>query len=173
MPTLDELIETGENPIRVIRIRNGLSLRKAAGKIGCHYQALYMLEHGMYLTVLSAILYWAVSVSDFTELQIREAYSLFRSGKQVLAQEKYSLSVIGIDSLGMPGDNPVLKFREYLGLTQSAFCKQLCLPVALLYMAEKKSASLPPSLRCVFEDLNIPGTVIQEMVERYKIVEGR
>lgn len=160
-----------QNPIFIIRSQQGLSLRRTADAITCHYQALYMVEHGMYVNVLPKILDWAIEVSDRTRQQIEYDYMIFRSIKQDEAREIYSLDSLDINSLGTPGKNPVRKFRDYLGLTQSAFCKDLCIPVALLYTAEQKSVSLPKTLKKIFQDLGIPNLVIQEMIDRYELVD--
>lgn len=161
-----------KNPIRSIRKSQGLTIRGAAKKIKCNYQTLYMVEHGMYMDVLPNILTWALQVGDSVkEDEIQFTYMLFRSEKQDLAREKYSLSTLGISCLGAPGDNPVLKLREYLGLKQSAFCKELCIPIALLYYAENKSVSLPKQLKNIFCDLGIPQVVIDEMICRYELVD--
>lgn len=168
--SLEELIETGANPIRVIREGMGLSIRKAAQKIGCHYQALYMCEHGMYRSVLPVVLTWAEQNSDFSRHQIDAAYSKFRETKKQVAREKYSLHLVKIEALGEPGDHPVLRLRESLGLNQSSFCKEFCVPVALLYVAENKAASLPIELRSGLADVGLPSTVLQEMVDRYEMV---
>lgn len=158
-----------QNPIRSIRVGQGLSLRKAADKIGCHYQALYMTEHGMYMTVPPRILDWAVDTSDYIITQINIGYMLFRSEKQDIAKEKYSLEELNLECLGAPGDNPVRKLRSYLRLTQSAFCKDLCVPVALLYSAE--NGSLPKKLKNIFMDLGIPDLIIDEIVDRYEVLD--
>lgn len=170
-PSLEELIESGSNPIRVIREGMGLSIRKAAHKIGCHYQALYMCEHGMYRYVLPVVLAWAGQSSDFSRQQIEDAYTVFRSKKKCAAKEKYSLHMVKIDVLGEPGDNPVLRLRESLGLTQSGFCKEFCIPVALLYVAENKASSLPQELRIGLADIGLSSLVLQEMSDRYEMVD--
>lgn len=163
-------MEAGANPIRVIREGMGLSIRKAAQKIGCHYQALYMCEHGMYRHVLPVVLTWAEQNSDFTRHQIDAVYSRFREAKKRLARDKYSMHLVKIDALGEPGDHPVLRLRESLGLNQSSFCKELCIPVALLYVAENKAVSLPSELRAGLADVGLTSTVLQEMVDRYEMV---
>lgn len=160
-----------QNPIRLIRESQGLTLRKAAEKIDCNYQTLYMIEHGMYLTVLPKVLDWAIKFTDSDKSKIEYNYMLFRTEKQDLAKEKYSLNSIKVDSLGIPGDHPILSFRMFLGLTQSAFCKELCIPVALLYYSETVAVSLPKKLRNMFYDLGVPGNVVDEIVCRYELIE--
>lgn len=156
-----------ENPIRVIRRGKSLSLRQAAVKVGCHYQAIYMTEHGMYFSIPPTILTWAVKSSDLGGPQIEIMYCEFRSVKIDEASKAYNLNCIEIDSLGPPGTNPVKAFRESLGLSTSKFCKQFRIPVALLYEAEHRAVSLSKKMREVLQDMRVPNRVILEMGSRY------
>lgn len=157
-----------ENPIWRIRHDNGLSLRRAADKIGCHYQSIYMTEHGMYERVLGIIMDWAVSNSDWDRYRIDDSYFLFKRYRRLLAMEKYGLESLTVGCLGPPGDNPVRQLRRFLDMTQSKFCKELCLPVALLYTAENSCKSLPWTMYNVLKDLRVPDEVVQEMSDRYE-----
>lgn len=165
------LTETEENPIKVIRTLNGLSQRKAAAKIGCHYQLVYMAEHGMYFNIPPVLLRWLEDNSDSPRLHIMVAYDEFQVRRRNEAREKYSLGSLGVGSLGVPGENPVSSLRRYLDLSQSAFCKALCIPVALLYNSERDTAP-SPKLLYIFEQLGIPKPVINEMIERYEIIDA-
>lgn len=160
-------MDSQENPIRAIRRYNGLSLRNAAIKIGCHYQAVYMTEHGMYFRVPPSILYWAGGVGDMTEAKIEEVYQSYRAAKLVDASERYSMAKLRVDDLGIPGENPVRGLRNFLGFTSSKFCKEFCVPVSMLYEAENNSKSLPGKLADVLRQMGVPSVVIQEMDDRY------
>lgn len=160
-------VEGHENPVRAIRNYNGLSLRKAAKRIGCNYQAIYMTEHGMYFRVPPIILDWAGGVGDKTEDQIEKAYDAYRDGRIKATSEKFSMHMLRVDDLGIPDENPVLSLRKFLQLTTSGFCKEFCVPVSMLYEAENHAKSLPSKLADIFEQMGVSPVVIQEMEDRY------
>ncbi len=172
--TATELIESGENPIRVIRLSMGLSLRDAADKIGCHHQALYMNETGAYAHPLPVVMAWLVENSDYEPIEIELAYAVFVTTCRTRAGFKHGFKTADIDDLGAPGENPIQKFREHFGLTRSAFCKTVCVSSSLMYTLENEgaqhvAAKIPPSLMSVFKELGVDKVVRDEMVERYEV----
>lgn len=169
MPSYDELLEKGENPIRVIRTEQGLSIRRAAEKIGCHYQTVYMAEHGMCDPLFAVVLLWASANSEYTLPQITDAYDMFLARKRGLAREMYSLEMLPTTAVGIPGTNPIRSLRQYLGLTTSRFCKDLCIPVSLLHNSERAD-SLPGAMCVALYSLGVDGELIEEIAERYELL---
>jgi len=162
-------LEGGENPVKLIRRQNGLSQRAAAEKIGCHYQLVYMSEHGMYWRIPVKIIDWMLENSPYTRYEIEDSYAVFKVQHRKIAIDEYSLGSLDVDALGKPGENPIVRLRESLGLKQSSFCKALCIPVAVLYLAEH-DGFLPNVLRVSLLDLSIPLAVIEEIDARFEIM---
>lgn len=148
---------------------NGLSMRKLAHKIGCHYQLIYMSAHGMYFSIPPIVLAWVVDSGDASESDIKQKYRMFQCEVRADSAERHSLGKLSINSLGVPGDNPIRSLRSYLGLSQSGFCKDLCLPVTMVYRAERET-SLPPKIMDVLEEVCVPDHVLQEIVARYEVL---
>lgn len=164
-----DLADTSANPIRAIREGMGLSIRKAAIKIGCHHQTLFMNEKGMFGRVLPVIMMWLTDNSDYSEQDINDSYRGWIAYRRRQAVDKYQFYTVTVAAIGIPGENPVTMFRGHLGLTQSAFCKELCVPIAIMYNAEgHRSNSLPRTIKRLLTELGVPRQVVQEMIDRYE-----
>lgn len=161
-------MEGGENPVKLVREQLGLTQRKAADKIGCHYQTVYMAEHGMFIPIPPVILQWVASELGGPREAVEHFYKLFQLEQRDAACERHGLKTLSLDCLGLPGEHPIQRLRGFLGLNQSQFCKQLCIPVVWLYEAEKKALTFPHRLRVVLEDIGIPKVVLSEIAERYE-----
>lgn len=161
----------GVNPIAYIRKLNGLTQRKLAVRIGCHYQTVYMAEHGLLVPLAPRVRDWASEASDYSFQDIERVYRWSQRMHRVMASARHVLVNLTIDSLGVPGSNPVKSLREFLQLSQSAFCKEFCIPVAWIYVAETGN-SLPNRLRSVLGDIGVPEDVLAEMKERYGVING-
>lgn len=165
----DELLERGENPVHAIRLGLGLSMRRAAEKIGCHYQTIYMVEHGMCEYIFPVVFRWAVENSDFTGYQIEDSFNMFLARKRGVAREKYSLETLPVAALGIPGTNPIKSLRQFLGLSTSGFCKDLCIPVALLHSSEK-AKNFSGSMCIALHAAGIDERILEEIEERYGLL---
>lgn len=168
MASYEDLIERGENPIRTVRLAQGLSIRRAADKIGCHYQTVYMAEHGMCDALFPVVLWWAVENSEYTADQIEGAFAVFRSCKRQITAERYSLEQLPVSALGEPGADPLRSLRTFLGLSTSGFCKEFCVSVSVLHNAERVQF-MPASIQTTLKEMGVPVPVMSEMLERYSL----
>lgn len=169
MASYEKLIERGENPIRTVREAMGLSMRRAAEKIGCHYQTVYMAEHGMCDPLFPTMLWWAVSNSEYSAVQIEAAFAEFRGRVRNATVEKYSLESLPVSALGTPGTDPLRSLRGYLGLSTSGFCKAFCVSVSVLHHAESV-LFLPAAIQSTFQEMGVPEEIVTEMLERYSLL---
>lgn len=171
--SLDGLVDTGENPIRAIRNDLGLSLRQAAEKIGCNYQALYMNELGTYPRVLPVILDWLSTHSEYSEKTISLAYTIHNIASLQEAAEKYGTRESDISWLGKPEENPIVAFRERLGMSRSAFSKNFHIPISVMFSVENIKFSnyarnVPDIILTNLAVTLVPEVVLDEMEERYR-----
>lgn len=125
----------------------------------------------MYDRILPTVLDWVVSVGDYTEYEIETAYALYQMRHRHEAAYKYGFGSLSIVSLGEYGKNPIKALRHKLGLSQYRFCRDLCIPVALLYTAENTAVSFPKSLRDVLYELGVPDRVLSEIASRYEVLD--
>lgn len=162
-----DAFEPGLNPVKVLRDSIGLSQRKAAAEIGCHYQTVYFAEHGMFIPLPPVIMDWAVNVGPYTRSDIVVGYALFQLHRRVGARIKHSIEILTVECLGFPDENPIRNLRKSLNLTQSGFCKEFCIPASWLYDAENVADVFPQRLESIMGKIGFPESLLEEISWRY------
>lgn len=160
------------SPIRYIRDLKGLTIRGAAESIGCNYQALYLNEIGCYSSILPTTLVWLVNETGWTEEDLNAAYKYYIQVSRDWAKDMFSWETVNLTALGSPGDNPIIKFREYFDLSRAGLCKVLKIPIQSLYVAENPDSprlvtKIPPQLIRVLRQMGVSSDVLMEMEDRY------
>lgn len=171
---LDAIELRSVSPIRFVREANNLSIRDAADAIGCHHQALYHNEIGCYSHILPVIMDWLVQNSDYKQGHLKLAYQRYQEHVRAKSKDLYNWAGVTLEHIGVPGDNPIIKFREHFDMSRAGLCKVLCLPTATLYAAENPDAgnlmaAVPVDLIHWLEWCGVSEEVLQEMVERYQV----
>lgn len=152
------------NPVREVRLSRNRTLREFASDIGVHYQAVYLNESGVYPYILPRIKKYLTQKLglDGRELDLR--YSAFVYVQRCSFEARYAPY-----SLPEPltGDSPIVRWRESLGLTQSALAKALCIqPVLLSKVENKRSAMIPSQMLEALRDIKFPKELIEELEYR-------
>lgn len=138
-------------------------MAQAAQQAGCHLQAFFLQEQGVYHDVLPAIAVWAQEQGlNLPEMQ-RE-YHEFQKEKRVQNGELYGISII---ELGPPEGNPFVELRNQLRLSRMGFAKRFCVHPGLLYRVEQGiSRSLPIQLREALLQAGCSQSVLDELAFR-------
>lgn len=142
MPRTKHSLST--NPIRQVREQLGLSLDDMSKAIGCHLQALYMNESGVYPSILPEILHWLVG-RGYNRVELLLQYDEFvDKTRESFRNKYYPYELPKPDALRCP----LRLWRESLGISRAGLAKGLCVQPSLLYRVEQgKAQSLPSQLR--------------------------
>lgn len=150
-----------ENPIRVIRKRQQLTLEEMAAACGVHLQAVYLNERGCYHGVLPVIRQWIIKQGYEPELLDSEYIEY-----QTYVRKEFGKSV-NSDTYQVQAPTPLhpfIQFRTDLGQSRMGIAKVLAVHPAGLYRLERAEAhGLSGQLKIALHDAGFRDWVIQEL----------
>lgn len=129
---------TPVNPFRALRERQGLSQYEFARRCRISKHAVLRLEQGMYAQALPAVLEYATSVTDKSNLTYEKEYHDF----QIATRESNSrlLGDLLLELTACPvGNHPFTYLRENRGLNQTEVAKRLCIAQNTVFYFEKRA----------------------------------
>lgn len=156
-------VQLSENPIRIIRLREHKTIKEFADRCNVHYQALYLTECGVHPTPLRSVVRECVDLG-YDEEQIHSDYLEFVKGQRAKFEDQFSpFSLPDVDMTY----SPVVLWRQTLGLTRTAFCKQICVQPALQMRLEQgKSQTIYEQLLTALRDVHFPEGLLHEFSDR-------
>lgn len=148
-----------ENPVRRVRHAGNLTLDKASSEAGCHLQAFFLQEQGVYPEILPAIRAWVLSKNYFGAAT---EYELYQAEKRHVYGDMFHLDTFELSAPS--AQNPIVQLRGDLGLSRMAFAKRFCVHPGLLYRGEVgTSHSLPEQLRQALQGAGMKDSVLDEL----------
>lgn len=157
------------NPIKRVRQTNGLSIDKLAKEIGVHSQALYLLECGVYPTILPVVLTYFVNRLDCTQDVLETGYRDWVKRQRYFLREKLDIDKVAFWKIPTFSMHPFAWFRKSLDSIPEAqsrmgFSKTFLVHPASLYSLEKGiTKGLPGQLREALLDTGFTVDEIDEL----------
>lgn len=156
-------LSRSSHPIIRARAEAGLTLAQASAEAGCHLQAFFLQEQGVYPHILPAIGEW-IQLRGYYLPEAEREYREFQRTKRVASGEQFGVSIL---ELGPPEPNPIVGFRTQLLLSRMGFAKRFCLHPGMLYRVEEGiSRSLPSQLAEALLEAGVTQTVVDELRDR-------
>jgi hypothetical protein len=157
------VLSRSSHPVIRARAEAGLTLAQASVEAGCHLQAFFLQEQGVYPHILPAIGEW-IKLRGYYLPEAEREYREFQRQKRVASGEQFGVSIL---ELGPPESNPVVGLRAQLLLSRMGFAKRFCLHPGMLYRVETGiSRSLPSQLCEGLIEAGFPAVVIRELEDR-------
>ena len=130
--------------------------------MGCHLQAVYLNECGVYPHVLPAIRKYIESLGyDVRELD--EEYAAFQTRMRELTGARVKAGQVAIDEPSN-GAHPFLAFRKMLGMSRMSFSKSFAVHPAFLYKLERAEAhGLSSQMKNAMAEAGFRPSVIDEL----------
>lgn len=145
------------------RAEAGLTLAQASAEAGCHLQAFFLQEQGVYPHILPAMGEW-LQLHGYYLPEAEREYREFQRQKRVAVGEQYGVSIL---ELGPPEGNPMVGLRSQLQLSRMGFAKRFCLHPGMLYRVEEGiSRSIPTQLVEALLEAGFMETVVNELRDR-------
>lgn len=156
------------NPIRIARESQNKTLQQFADSIGCHFQAVYLNESGIYPTILPKIKIYLTNKLGLNAKELDDSYKEF-----VLVTRKNFGALYGPFSElpnSLVGTSPIVRWRESLGLTRSALAKGICVqPYQISNTENKVTGVIPTQMLEAFRDIGMEKHIIEEL--EYRVEE--
>lgn len=147
----------------IVRSMAGLTLAQASEEAGCHLQAFFLQEQGVYPHILPAIGEW-LKLRGYYLPESEKEYREFQRQKRVASGEQFGVSIL---ELGPPEHNPIVGLRLQLLLSRMGFAKRFCVHPGMLYRVEGGfSRRLPMQLVEALLEAGLTTLVVDELQAR-------
>ena len=163
--------QPSDNPIRRLRLDQGMTLEQFSDACGIHLQAVYLNEMGMYPTILPSVLeamrYYGVSGS-----KSEEEYQDYVKDKRYNFGEEHSPYNLGSPEIS---SSSIKTFRVSLGYsTAFGFAKAICInPTVVRRVEFGKALEFPGQLNFALRDIQMDPSDIEELELRHQEFYGR
>jgi hypothetical protein len=157
------VLSRSKNPVAIVRALAGLTLAQASEETGCHLQAFFLQEQGVYPHILPAIGEW-LKLRGYYLPEAEKEYREFQRQKRVASGEQFGVSIL---ELGPPNGNPIVDFRQTIGLSRMGLAKHFCIHPGLLYRVEQGiTRKIPVQLSDALLESGLPAVVLSELSDR-------
>lgn len=160
-----------ENPIKVVRKAHNLSQVRFAESCGVHESVIVLHEAGCYERIFPAV---RVGLKDLgcDVDKIEYEYNLFIIEKRHAFMATNFFNGMTVSDLGPPEGNPLVSFREKLGMSRMGFCKAICVhPGHEQNCEDNKMIELPEQLETALRMIQVPDVIISEINARLREVK--
>lgn len=162
-----------DSPVRQARERLHLTLKEAAKKSGIHKQTWYNIECCCYEEIPPKVIDFLESEGFSYAWLVREYRDYVRRSRAAFFLN-YGADYGVIDVAGWIGVNPVVAFREHLGLSRQGLAKELCVQPGVLYKVENgKSTKLPAQFKKALLQVEVPEDLLHQLENEVVKWQGR
>jgi hypothetical protein len=157
-----------QNPITRTRTAMHMTQLQLSKNVGCHEQAIFLNEQGVYSAILPKIGNWLIAHGENGQ-RIAYEYRRFQEDRRKGFGERNTLNLWTLDSLGPPVGSPFERFRDILGFSRMRLCKSLCIHPGKELAVESGSAeSMGGQIREALLQAGLDAKVIAELDSRIR-----